>query len=293
METVYIKGPFDVKALENEPCVMALGFFDGVHLGHRKLIETSRGIAERKNLTLAVMTFFPHPSNVLPTNQKISKYLSPLDAKKEIFKDLGVEKLFIVTFNHEFAKLAPADFVQEYICGLNCTHVVAGFDFTYGYKGQGNMDRIRDDGDGEFDITVVSKETYKNIKISSTKIRELLNGGAVELVPHFLGNFYSTCGQIEDESYDLKNQKTMVKVSFKDYMLPRKGTYLVRLKTEQDMIEGICTLSENTPDVHTIRVHSNDRLHLKPTVKIEWISELETLPKGEGAGTEEKGQMVV
>ncbi|GIN21165.1 FAD synthetase family protein [Siminovitchia fordii] len=294
METVYIKGLLHEKALTNEPCVMALGFFDGVHLGHRKLIETAREIAEQKNLTLTVMTFFPHPSNVLPAKQKINRYLSPLDVKKEIFKELGVKKLFIVTFNHEFAKLEPTDFVQKYICGLNCKHVVAGFDFTYGYQGLGNMETIKEDGCGEFDVTVVSKEMYKYIKISSTKIRELLNGGAVEAVPHFLGNFYSTYGQIESESYDLKNQKTVVKVSFKDdFMLPQKGTYLVGLKTEQYIFDGICILSENTSDIHTIHVHSRERLNLNSTLMIQWISELETLSKAEEDKTAEKDQMVV
>ncbi len=289
METVYIKGTLNGKVKTNEPCVMALGFFDGVHLGHRKLIETAREIAEQKNLTLTVMTFFPHPSNVLPAKQKINRYLSPLDVKKEIFKELGVEKLFIVTFNHEFAKLEPADFVQKYISGLSCKHVVAGFDFTYGNQGMGNMETIKEDGCGEFDITVVPKEMYKDIKI-----RELLNGGTVEAIPHFLGSFYSTYGQIEGESYDLKNQKTVVKVSFKDdFMLPRKGTYLVGLKTEQYMFEGICILSENTSDIHTIHVHSGERLNLNSTLMIQWISELETLSKAKEDKTAEKDQMVV
>lgn len=288
METVYINGTIETEALtNNEDCVMALGFFDGVHLGHRKLIETSKEIAEQKNLTLTVMTFFPHPSNVLPTNRKITRYLSPLDAKKEIFKELGVEKLYIVTFNDEFAKLSPADFVQKYICGLNCRHVVAGFDFTYGYKGKGNMDRIREDGGGQFDISVVAKKSYKNNKISSTKIRELLKAGKANDIPHYLGEHYSTYGKVENESNDF------VTVSFKDYMLPRKGTYLVKVETDRNTYDGIVTLSENISGSHLIYVFSNQGLDLKSTVKVKWITELETLSQTEAIELTKRSNKVV
>ncbi|GIN96112.1 riboflavin biosynthesis protein [Siminovitchia terrae] len=293
METIYIRGLLDMKTLTSEPCVMALGFFDGVHLGHRELIETSRKIAEQKNLTLTVMTFFPHPSNVLPNNQKIDRYLSPLDAKKEIFKELGVEKLFIVTFNQDFAKLAPPAFVRKYICGLNCKHVVAGFDFTYGFKGQGNMERIVQDGGGEFDITVVSKKSYKEMKISSTKIRELLNNGAVAAIPHYLGSYYSTYGQIENESYDLDNQTIMVNMSFDEYMLPRKGMYLIRLKMDSGVIEGICKLTESISGTQTIYIQSKKRPNLESRVKVEWILELEVLSPPETDEMVKKVQMVV
>ncbi|RST72998.1 FAD synthetase family protein [Siminovitchia acidinfaciens] len=293
MQTVYIKGPLDTKALTNDPCIIALGFFDGVHLGHRELIETARKIAKQKDLTLSVMTFFPHPSNVLPTKRKINRYLSPLDAKKEMFKELGVEKLFIVTFSHDFAKLAPADFVKSYICGLNCKHVVAGFDFTYGYRGQGNMQRIEEDGGGQFDITVVSKKSYKNKKISSTKIRELLNEGAVDDIPHYLGNHYCTSVEVESETFNLKTHTVMLTVSFKDYLLPRSGTYLVRVETDQDVLEGICTLSEKVLGFQNIHVLSKESVTMKSRIKIKWLTELEALSISETANMMKKAQMVV
>lgn len=293
METVYIKGPLDIKSIINSPCVISLGFFDGVHLGHRELIETSREIAEKKNLTLSVMTFFPHPSNVLPTKRKINQYLSPLDAKKEMFKALGVEKLFIITFNKDFAKLAPAEFVKNYICALNCKHVVAGFDFTYGHKGQGNMERMKEDGSNQFDLTVVSKKSYKNKKISSTKIRELLNEGAVDEIPYYLGNPYCTIGKVEGETLSMKTHSTILKVTFTDYMLPRPGSYSVRIETDQGLFDGISTLSEQNAPVHTIHVLSGERLNINSQIKIMWLSELETLSLSETVEMMKKVQMVV
>ncbi len=293
METVYIKELFDLETLTNEPCVMALGFFDGVHLGHRELIEASREIAEQKNLKLTVMTFFPHPSNVLPTSRKIDRYLSPLDAKIEIFKELGVEKLFVVKFNQDFAKLAPADFVEKYICGLNGKHVVAGFDFTYGFKGQGNMERILQDGGGKFDMTVVSKKSYKEVKISSSKIRELLNDGAVAEIPHYLGSYYSTRGKMEGESYDIDNRTIVMKMSFDEYMLPKKGVYLIRLRTGTDIIEGLCDLTKSNSGVQNIYIESKERLNLESSMKVEWVSELEVLFPPETDEMVKKFQMVV
>lgn len=298
VETVYMTGSLDVKALANEPCVMALGFFDGIHLGHRELIETSKQIAQQKNLTLSVMTFFPHPSNVLPTNRKINRYLSPLAEKKEIFKALGVEKLFIVTFNHEFAEVEPADFVQRYICGLNCKHVVAGFDFTYGHKGKGNMDSMKEDGNGKFDVTIVKRKSYKDIKISSTKIRELLEAGTPDLIPHYLGDHYSTHGWVESVSFNLKNQTAIVAICFKDYLLPRKGIYLVELNAGEQTFQGVCSITENSDTPQKIHIQSKQGPNIissvnVKSVNVKWLTELETLSPDETIQTAKKAQMVV
>lgn len=137
METIYINRPFFGKREMHEPSVMVLGFFDGIHLGHRALIDTGKKIAKEKQLKLAVMTFFPHPSNVLPVKNKITSYLSPLPKKQSLLKNMGVEKLYIVKFTEQFSGISPSDFIERYIVGLNCKHVVAGFDFTYGHKGKG------------------------------------------------------------------------------------------------------------------------------------------------------------
>lgn len=243
MEIVNLDDSFDsIASLSSEPCVMALGFFDGVHKGHRKIIETAKGIAKDKKLKFSVMTFFPHPSNIISENNKINQYLSPLPVKKEIFKSLGVEKLIIVNFNTDFSKFSHQQFVEQYIVGLNCQHVVAGFDFTYGFKGLGNMQEMVSDSNGRFQITTISKLEHNHEKISSTIIREKLKLGEVQHIPLYLDDYYSIKGQVV-RSNQLNCAESIVTIALDySYSLPKSGKYKVK-------VESDCSSSSGTIDV--------------------------------------------
>jgi len=290
METVCIKGPIKMSEFKVEPCVMALGFFDGVHLGHRELLKEAKKIAQKKNLSLAVMTFYPHPSNIVPSKKKINNYLSPLSVKQQIFKDLGIDKLFIVTFDQEFAKVKPSDFVKKYICNLECRHVVAGFDFTYGFRGQGNMRRIKQDVNGQFDVTTVSKKSFNNEKISSTKIRQLLEEGAVSQIPFYLGDYYCTNGVVDGRN-GIPQYK--VPLAFNDSLLPCSGTYLVCFFIEKRWFQGIIVLNEK--DVCTLSIENPiiGKLKLNSIVQIKWMRKMEALPYVEEIQHNEKSHFVV
>ena len=125
---------------EVEPCVIALGFFDGVHLGHQAVIKAAKRAADEKKLPLVIMSFFPHPKEVLSNGKKIVSYLMPLADKQKKFKQLGVQTFCMVQFDSEFAALTPKQFVQNYLFDFGAQQIVAGFDFTYGCRGEGNMD---------------------------------------------------------------------------------------------------------------------------------------------------------
>lgn len=144
-----------------------LGFFDGIHLGHQKIIETAKQIAKQKNLKLAVMTFYPHPSSVIK-KEGITQYLTPLPEKEKQFRELGVDLLYIVEFDIKFAKIPHDVFVNQYLVKLGCKHAVAGFDFTYGCKGKGNMKQLEIDANDRFEVTTVSKFERFGEKVSST-----------------------------------------------------------------------------------------------------------------------------
>ncbi|MEH7482436.1 FAD synthetase family protein [Neobacillus drentensis] len=137
MKTTFLNRISDGVFTKLKPCVMALGFFDGIHLGHRQLIENAKRISLQRGLELAVLTFFPHPKEVL--NQMKFPYLISIERKIEIFEMLGVEQLYVIRFDEKFASLEPEVFVQQYLISLQVKEVVAGFDFTYGSKGLGNM----------------------------------------------------------------------------------------------------------------------------------------------------------
>jgi len=254
MEVVNLNHPLDLTvSLNSEPCVMALGFFDGVHKGHRKIIETAKEIAKKEKIKFTVMTFFPHPSNVISKTKKIDCYLSPLPVKKEIFKSLGIEKLFIVNFNTDFSKFCHQQFIEQYIVGLKCQHVVAGFDFTYGYKGQGNMNQMVVDSNGRFDVTTVSKLEHNHEKISSTAIREMLMTGEVQKIPMYLENHYSIKGKVI-HNYHINHNETVLTITIDhSYHLPKKGLYKITVELDNSIFAG--TFHVPIHNTGTIEVH--------------------------------------
>src|SRR5699024_2847428 len=120
--------------------VSAIGFFDGIHKGHQKVIKTAVKKAKENNMESAVITFHPHPTVVLKKNIGDVKYITPLEEKQEIIKSLNVDRLYIITFNKELSKLSPKEFVKHFLLNLHIKHVVAGFDYSYGFKGEGTME---------------------------------------------------------------------------------------------------------------------------------------------------------
>jgi cytidyltransferase-like protein len=220
METIYINTDnlpdWQEKA---KACVMALGFFDGLHYGHREVIKTALRKAKEKGVSLAVMSFFPHPKSVLSNGEKKIDYLMPLSVKERILRELGVDTFYIAQFNKEFASLSPEQYVRDYLVKLGVIHAVAGFDFSYGSRGIGNLERLKRDSGGIIDVTKVEKVMCRGEKISSTSIRERLTAGNVEELSDFLGRCYEVECKWDGQSFNLKPY----------YTLPAPGYYTVTI----------------------------------------------------------------
>lgn len=274
METIYIQHPIsDSVKRKMESCVLALGFFDGIHKGHQGILKTTMEIAKSKQLTFAVMTFYPHPRDIVNPNQAPIKYLTPLPIKEERFEQLGVEKLFVVKFDPNFASLSPEDFVNQYINGLQCKHVVAGFDYHYGHKGKGNMESLTDEGMGKFAVTTVKKIDHSHEKISSTAIRQLLSTGEVCMIPNYLGDLYELRGQVKQSSlYHHNNQFLKIAID-RAYMTPAPGVYRVLVEIEEKVFEGVCHQITRKDNSYTLLVHlPNCFIHTsQKRVKVKWL----------------------
>lgn len=244
MKVINIQHPHHFKQSDFEQMVLALGFFDGVHLGHQKVINTAVETAKEKGLKCGVMTFFPHPSVVLKRNVDEVKYITPLEEKIRIIGELNVDYLFVVEFSETFADLLPQEFVDDYIIGLNAVHVVAGFDYTYGKMGKGTMETLTFHSRNFFDYTVVPKLTNGTEKISSTLIRSCIRSGQFERLPSLLGRFYTTKGVVvhgdkRGRTIGFPTANTAIDES---YILPPVGVYTVRSFVDGQWYEGICNV---------------------------------------------------
>lgn len=264
MKTVYLSHPHFIEA--SKPSVMALGYFDGIHRGHQKVISTAKKIADEKGVASSVMTFYPHPSVVLGKSSPQVEAITPLDEKINLIEEMGIDVLYVVKFDTSIAGLTPQQFIDDYIIKLSVVHVVAGFDFTYGSKGRGTMDSMPFHARNKFGQTVIEKVSKDDEKVSSTLIRSYIRDGAVENIEDVLGRRYVVTGKV------IKGDQRGRTIGFptanidveKEYLVPATGVYAVRLKANGEWRNGVCnigykpTFYDKAPDKPSLEVHVFD-----------------------------------
>lgn len=278
MKIVHIVHPHELNKLDLEPTVMALGFFDGIHLGHQEVIKATKEKATELGCQSAVMTFNPHPKDVLLNDGSKMYYLTPLHMKVKLIGDLGIDILYVVNFDIQFAKLSPQDFIDQYVIGLHVVHVVAGFDYSYGARGKGTMQTIQIYSRGEFTYTVVEKVRSESEKISSTKLRKLILNGRFEEVPNILGRVYMTDGTVihgDKRGRTIGFPTANIKMDER-YPITKVGVYAVKIKVHDKWYDGMCSVGYNPTftDVKKLKIEIHildfdDNIY-DEIVEIEW-----------------------
>lgn len=220
----------------SDPLCAAIGNFDGVHLGHQKLIEECK----RHQYKSAVLTFYPHPSVFL---KKIPDYklITPMEHKADIFSRMGIDYLLIVEFNDHIAHVSKEEFIQ-WMKRMNIKACVCGYDFTFGRKAEGTiLDLARD-----FEFYEVKKYVFDDVRVSSTYIRELLSLGDVEKANRLLGRPFSVRGNVV---YGSQKGRLIgfptANIEYKNYFLPANGVYFVTAVLNQQFYFGMCNIGNN------------------------------------------------
>jgi riboflavin kinase / FMN adenylyltransferase len=293
VELIKLNHPHEYEKLDFPSMAMALGYFDGVHLGHQQVIMEAKRIADDRGIKSAVMTFDPHPSVVLGKSVQHIENITPLDEKTNVIRDMGVDYLFVVHFTTEFSSLLPQQFIDQYIIGLNVQHVVAGFDYTYGKMGKGTMETLQFHSRNKFEFTVVSKLARANDeKISSTLIRSMLRDGKVESMPALLGRFYKTQGTVvngEKRGRTIGFPTANVQMDHQ-YILPPTGVYAVRIQIDGLWYEGVSNVGykptfhrekKEKPSVEVHIFNFNEEIYGK-TAYVEWHLRLRSERKFDG-----------
>ena len=176
---------------------VTLGTFDGVHVGHRKIIDALLGISREMKLHSVLVTFHPHPQQVLGKRGPI-ELLTTLDEKIELLSITGIETIVVLDFNRQLASYPPESFVREILIDkLKMKSLVIGYDHAFGKDRAGNKDLLGRMAQSEgFDFTIVPEFRINNQNVKSTIIRELLKTGEFELAYRALGYNYFLCGNI-------------------------------------------------------------------------------------------------
>lgn len=226
---------------------IALGNFDGVHVGHQKLIETLVQKCTLNNLQPCIYTFANHTLEVI-TGREIPPQITDMNMKQKIFRSLGIGLLYLEKFNKDLMFLSPENFVKDILVDkLNCKIVVVGFDYSFGYKGQGDVNKLIEMGKKyEFKVYIIKPVIINSKKVGSSVIRKYIKEGNIEEANIFLGRPYSICSKVvrgKGIGGDRLGYPTANILVNPLHLIPREGVYATFVKIDNLIYKGATCIS--------------------------------------------------
>ncbi len=268
--------------------VTTIGTFDGIHIGHQKILKRVVKLAQEQDYEPVVLTLFPHPRMVLQKDDSI-KLLNTIDERVELLKSFGIKDVIVKTFTKEFANLSAKDYVKQILVDeLNTKQIVIGYDHHFGKNRSANIKDLKAYAElYNFKIEEISAQDIEDVTVSSTKIRNALDNGEVALANSFLGyNYFITGTVIKGKglgrTIDFRTANIYIKESYK--LIPKDGVYVVKSQIENKTIYGMMNIGTN-PTVggktRSIEVHflNYNKDIYNTELKIEFLERLRSEQK--------------
>lgn len=238
----------DFKNVKNP--VVTTGTFDGVHLGHQKIISRLQEVAKKHSGETVLLTFYPHPRMVLFPDDNELKLLNTQQEKIELLKKYGIDHLIIYPFTKEFSRMTSVEFVRDILVNrIGTKRLVIGYNHHFGRNREGSFEHLKEYGTlYGFEVEEIPAKDIDHIEISSTKIREALKTGDIKTAGTFLGYNYSLTGKVVDGK---KLGKTIgyptanIFVDDKYKLIPADGVYAVNVKHKGTMYGGMLNIGNN------------------------------------------------
>jgi riboflavin kinase/FMN adenylyltransferase len=236
-----------------EPCVLALGNFDGVHLGHRRLLEKGLGQADRLGVGLSVLIFEPHPLKVLFPERKLN-LLSTIKDRLRDFETIGVQTVYLLPFTRDMANTSPEEFVEKILLPIGVNHVVVGFNYSFGKQGRGDPELLMALGKIQgFGVSVLQAQTMGGLVISSSSIRKALLNGDIKLASSLLGRPPYLRGTVihgEERGRKLGYPTANIFLE-EDHLIPKRGVYAVWSDLDGKYVSGMMNIGRK-PTFHDL-----------------------------------------
>jgi len=241
-------------SLDNLPkfgkTIFTQGTFDGVHLGHQKILSKLAAESKEKGLESVLMTFWPHPRLLLYPDDNQLKLLQSLPEKLDMLQQCGVDNVIVIPFDKAFSNLTAAYFVEEILVNkINVASVIFGYDHRFGKGREGDIKLLKQQSRlFDFNVIEIGVEEISDIAISSTKIRQALTEGLIEKANSYLGRYYSLRGAVVE---GLKIGRTIgfptanIKTDIKEKLLPSIGVYLVYSILDGVKVYGMANIGNN------------------------------------------------
>ena len=233
----------------NSPSIITIGTFDGVHIGHKKIINQLTSTSSKEQLTSILLSFFPHPKMVLQNDREL-KLINTITEKEELLNNLDLDYLIIKEFTKEFSRLSALEFVRDILVNkLNAKHIIIGYDHHFGRNRTANIEQLKEFGLlYDFKVTEILAQDINDIAISSTKIRKALINGEIQLANKFLGYDYFFNGNIVHgnsigKTISFPTANIEVHESYK--LVPKNGVYIVKTIIDKKLIFGMMNIGVN------------------------------------------------
>lgn len=246
----------------NQPTIVTIGTFDGVHIGHQQIVKRLIDTAKTEGLKSVILTFFPHPRMVLQKDASI-KLINTIDERHNILNALGLDYLLIKKFTKAFSRLSAEDFVKQILVNkLHAKKVIIGYDHRFGRNRNANIEDLKYFGDlYNFEVEEISAQDINNVAVSSTKIRNALNEGDIAKANAYLGyNFMITGKVVKGKALgrQLGFSTANIKVEETYKLIPKYGAYIVSSVIGNEKVFGMLNIGVNPTvdgNAESIEVH--------------------------------------
>jgi riboflavin kinase/FMN adenylyltransferase len=236
--------------------IVTIGTFDGVHFGHKYIIEHLNKIAQREGGQSVLLTFDPHPRHVLYEDQHDLKLLNTLDEKKNQLEELELKNFVVQNFTKEFSRIKYVHFVRDILVKkLNVDHLVIGYDHHFGRNREGSINELNELSSlYNFTLEQIPPQKKNDVSVSSTKIRKLLNEGNIEKANKYLGYEYMLSGNVvhgNKMGRTINYPTANIEVD-RNKLIPKAGVYLVKITFQLEDFFGMLNIGVET---NKIEVH--------------------------------------
>jgi riboflavin kinase/FMN adenylyltransferase len=233
----------------NSDSVVTIGTFDGVHVGHQKIIKRLVNTAKQEGLKSVILTFFPHPRMVLQKDSSI-KLINTIDERSNIMNDLGLDYLLVKKFTQAFSRLSAEDFVKQILVDkLQAKKVIIGYDHRFGRNRNADINDLKVFGERYgFEVEEISAQDVDDVSVSSTKIRKALLDGNIKKANEYLGYPFMLTGKVV-KGKGLGNQWSFPTANIviqEDYkLIPKHGSYVVNASIDNNLVFGMMNIGTN------------------------------------------------
>lgn len=246
----------------NKQSIVTIGTFDGIHLGHQKILKNLVKESKKYNLESLVLTFENHPRTILDKDFQL-KLLTTNKEKIEILEKIGIESIIFQTFDKEFSELSGKDFVKKILVDqLNIKKIIIGYDHRFGKGRQCGIDDLIQFGkEFDFEVEQISAEEVDENKVSSTKIRNAISNGDIITANKYLGYEYSFSGKVikgKQLGRTIGFPTANIMIAEVEKIIPKKGVYVVEGSWDGNKYQGMMNIGvKPTVDGHTLSVEVN------------------------------------